>query len=254
MKQLFYKLALYRFFNAFILIFPAYLILMKDSGIPINQISILLLLWSLVAFLFEVPSGAVADRVPRRNVLILGEIIYSLGFIIWLVDRSFLGFPIGFIVWGIGSAMMSGTFDALVYDELKFYQKENEYEKIMGRLRTIGSIGLVSALALGGFVAQKSYNLVLILSSLSPLLAALIISTLKTVAISKSTEEVRYWQFLKETLKFSKNHLPIKNLLLLTAITAGVYSSADEMMSLIFNNLGLSLAVVGVIYAINGLC
>ena len=68
--------------------------------------------------MLEVPSGAWADTVDRRWLLILSGIVYAAAFAFWIVWPTYLGFAIGFVLWGASSALMSGTFEALVYDEL----------------------------------------------------------------------------------------------------------------------------------------
>ena len=36
----------------------------------------------------------------------------------WMVWQTFAGFAVGFVCWGLSSALMSGTFESMVYDEL----------------------------------------------------------------------------------------------------------------------------------------
>ena len=83
------------------------------------QIASLLIVWSATAFTLEVPSGVLADKYSRRNILFIGQCIRSLGYLCWLFLPNYIGFLIGFILWGIESALSSGTFQSLLYDELK---------------------------------------------------------------------------------------------------------------------------------------
>ena len=64
------------------------------------------------------PSGAWADTFDRRRLLVVSAVVYAAGFATWMIWQTFAGFAVGFVLWGLSSALMSGTFESLVYDEL----------------------------------------------------------------------------------------------------------------------------------------
>jgi hypothetical protein len=76
-------------------------------------------IWSVVSFVFEVPSGALADAWSRRGLYAIGELLTAAGYALWLLWPTFTGFALGFVLWGIGGALSSGTLEALVYDQLE---------------------------------------------------------------------------------------------------------------------------------------
>lgn len=92
--------------------------LFADNGVSTGQISTLFIIWSLTSFVFEVPSGAWADTIDRRLLLVLSAVIYAVGFSAWIVVPTYAGFATGFVRWGLSGAIMSGTFESLLYDEL----------------------------------------------------------------------------------------------------------------------------------------
>ena len=51
--------------------YPLYALLFLDTGLSEAQISVLFALWSITAFVAEVPTGALADRWSRRGSLML---------------------------------------------------------------------------------------------------------------------------------------------------------------------------------------
>lgn len=113
-------------------LYAVYSLLFADHGLTIGQISSLFVVWSVVSFVFEVPSGAWADTVDRRLLLVLSGAIYSAGFSAWMLWPSYLGFALGFVAWGLSSAIMSGTFEALLYDELTAQGRPDSYAQIKG--------------------------------------------------------------------------------------------------------------------------
>ncbi|UGT52715.1 MFS transporter [Nocardia asteroides] len=139
-------------------IYALYGVLFADHGLSTAQISLLLALWSVTAFVLEVPSGAWADTVSRRGLLILSCVLQAVCFVLWMLAPSFLGFALGFVVWGVASSLESGTFEALIYDDLVARGETSSYARIMGWTRgaqesTVLLAILVAAplFALGGY-------------------------------------------------------------------------------------------------------
>ncbi|MFI5714965.1 MFS transporter [Nocardia sp. NPDC051750] len=138
--------------------YALYALLFADHGFGPAQISLLLALWSATAFVFEIPSGAWADTVSRRGLLILNGILLATGFLLWTVVPSYLGFALGFVLWGMASALRSGTFEALLYDELTARSESRAYARIIGYTRSASELSAVIAILaatplylLGGF-------------------------------------------------------------------------------------------------------
>ncbi|MEV6274686.1 MFS transporter [Nocardia sp. NPDC051832] len=142
-------------------LYALYALLFADHGLSTAQISSLLAIWSLTAFVLEVPSGAWADTVSRRALLILSSILLVGGFTAWTVAPSYLGFAIGFVLWGTAGALESGTFEALIYDDLVARGERGAYPRIMGYTRAASEIAVVVAImAAAPLYAWGGYALV----------------------------------------------------------------------------------------------
>jgi len=81
-------------------LYGVYSLLFADNGVSTGQISTLFIIWSLTSFVFEVPSGAWADTIDRRLLLVLSAVIYAAAFSSWMVAPTYAGFAIGFVLWG----------------------------------------------------------------------------------------------------------------------------------------------------------
>src|SRR5690606_35891112 len=55
--------------------YPVLAILFLDLGLTLDQFVLLNLIWALTIFLFEVPSGALADTIGRRTLLITASVL-----------------------------------------------------------------------------------------------------------------------------------------------------------------------------------
>jgi MFS family permease len=138
--------------------YPLYALLFLDTGLSEAEISLLFALWSITAVVSEVPTGALADRWSRRGALVLAGVLQATAFVIWTVAPGFVAFAVGFVVWGIGGALMSGTSEALVYDGLAEVGGEDAYVRVHGWMTAaellvqVPTAFLASALfAVGGY-------------------------------------------------------------------------------------------------------
>src|SRR5580765_2229726 len=113
-------------------LYPLYALLFADSGLSDAQISGLFAIWSTVGFVAEVPSGALADRFGRRRCLVVAALLQAVGFAVWTAWPSFVGFALGFVLWGLGGALTSGSREALLYDGLVAVGAEAEYVRVNG--------------------------------------------------------------------------------------------------------------------------
>src|SRR5918997_5546847 len=98
--------------------YPLYALLFLDTGLSGAQISLLFGVWSVTAFVTEVPAGALADRWSRRGVLVLAGVLQAVGFVVWTAAPALAAFAIGFVIWGASSALVSGASEALIHDAL----------------------------------------------------------------------------------------------------------------------------------------
>ncbi|WP_348536863.1 MFS transporter [Nocardia carnea] len=126
--------------------YALYALLFADHGFGPAQISLLLALWSVTAFVCEIPSGAWADTVSRRGLLILNGFLMAVGFLLWTITPSYLGFALGFVLWGVASALRSGTFEALLYDELTVRGESRAYARVIGYTRSASEFSAVIAI------------------------------------------------------------------------------------------------------------
>jgi len=118
-----------------------------DHGLSPIEIATLISAWCATTIILEVPSGVLADRHSRKAIMVFGAVLRAGGYTCWALFPEFWGFLVGFVLWGIEGALGSGAFEALVYDELKRFGRQDEYARVMGRCRGLGQAGIVVSAA-----------------------------------------------------------------------------------------------------------
>ena len=103
----------------------------------------------LSAFVFEVPTGIVADVYSRRLSIIIGYVLMGLGFLVEGFFPSFLPILLAQVIWGLGYTFTSGSTQAWITDEIG----EDEANKLFLRGTQVGLfaslIGMGSATLIG---------------------------------------------------------------------------------------------------------
>ncbi|MCH6163256.1 MFS transporter [Streptomyces marispadix] len=144
------RLYAYAFLEDLILLYPVYALLFAEHGLSAAEISSLFIIWSCVTFVVEIPSGLWADLFSRRRLLTLAPLVTGAGYAMWTWLPSYPAFAAGFVLWGAGSSLRSGTLQALVYEELERQEAAGSYARFMGRSQAMGTTAMMAATALAG--------------------------------------------------------------------------------------------------------
>jgi MFS family permease len=141
--------------------YPLYALLFLDTGLSNTQISALFAIWSVTGFVTEVPAGALADRWSRRGVVVLAGVLQAVAFAVWTAAPQVWAFAVGFVVWGISGALVSGAGEALVYDGLAGLGAGDSYVRINGWMTAAELLVQVpTAVAASALFALGGYALV----------------------------------------------------------------------------------------------
>lgn len=139
-------------------LYPLYALMFADAGLSAPQLSALFVVWSIAGVVGEVPAGILADRWSRRGCLSAAGIGQATGYAIWVMWPSFGGFAMGFALWGLSGALVSGALEALLYDGLAACGAEGAFTRSYGRVSAAALVGQLPAAAaasvlfpLGGF-------------------------------------------------------------------------------------------------------
>lgn len=140
----------------FMLYMPIIVLFYQENGLGLKDVLTLQAIYSVAIIALEIPSGYLADMWGRKNTIILGAILGTLGFAIYSFSYGFFGFLIAELVLGTGQSFISGSDSALLYDSLKKNGRENAYVKYEGRVLSMGNFAETLAALAGGFLAEIS--------------------------------------------------------------------------------------------------
>ncbi|MDY3068945.1 MAG: MFS transporter [Parabacteroides sp.] len=140
----------------FTLVMPVIVLFYEEQKLGLQDVFILKSIYSVAAVALEIPSGYIADVWGRRKTLILGCILFFLGYLCYSFTSTFQAFVVAELLLGIGQTMVNGADSALLYDTTAHYNKENLYLRYEGRITMIGNFAEAIAGVFGGLLAAYS--------------------------------------------------------------------------------------------------
>jgi MFS family permease len=138
--------------------YPVFTILFLDYGLTLEQFALLNAAWAATIVLLEVPSGALADTVGRRNLLVFTGILMVIEMILLCFaprGNAQLLFPIFLvnrILSGAAEASASGADEAIAYDSLQAEGDIRDWPQVLERQMWVRSSAFIIAMSLGAAV------------------------------------------------------------------------------------------------------
>lgn len=247
------QLYAYAFFDELGPLYAIYPLWMATNGLSIGQISGIYVLWAAVGMVFEVPSGALADRVDRRRLIGLAVLLRAIGIAIWFAWPTLLGFALGTALYATHTSLASGAFEALVYDELGALDAQDAYAQVMARVGQANHVGIALGtgaaavlLALGGSMPLLGWLTVAIhLPSLG-----FILTLPESAPLERDHPTLGEWfATLKQGTELAIRDVPIRRFVLLGGVLEGMFI-LDEYTHLLASFRGASDAWVAVVVGV----
>lgn len=147
--------------------------------ISASQFGFYLAISYIVGLIAEIPTGAFADNLGRKQSALLGVLLVATVPLTVYFGGNFNAYIIAAIIGGIGSAFISGSLESHLY-ELPEVDK-TKYRKIIIQETFFWQSGLIFSAALGGLMYRLMPILPFIVQTLSFVIAAYLIWLITTV-------------------------------------------------------------------------
>lgn len=123
-------------------------------------------------FLFEIPTGVVADFYSRKWSIVIGYVIWGVGFLIQGVFQSYSIVLLSQVIWGLGFTFVSGAPEAWLVDELG----EEDATPIFIRGAQIGQVFSILGIITATIIGTIDIALPIIVGGIGTLILALILA------------------------------------------------------------------------------
>lgn len=215
-----------RFFEPYLLIIL--LVYFSDSDFPLLKIGSLVLVQEVFTYVFEVPSGIIADKFGKKNELLICFIFYIVSFGLYFTGLRLssrfvfvLFFAAGF--FGLGEAFRSGTHKAMILT----WMDKNEFQEfksfVYGTTRSWSLIGsaINGVLSIFLIFAVGAIEWIFIIAIVPYVLDFILITTYPSYMNDHVTSDKTILQEMRQGLKDIFSAFKNRNLV------KGVFSSAS---------------------------
>lgn len=229
-------LTLFNFCNDFVFFAPiAIIYFAKVTGSYSLGMSIFSVVY-ISSAVFEVPTGILSDYIGRKKTMIFGSIFSILCIIFYAIGGYYWILVLGALSQGISSAFFSGNNDAFLRDTLRDMGKESEYHTYLGKTNSTFQVALGLASVIGGFLATRSFSLVVWIS-VFPQISCLIISFFLKEPTVRPNESGNIYVHLNNSFVHFKENYKLRLLTITSAIRFAVSESSYFLESAFVNML-----------------
>ncbi|MGD9418483.1 MAG: MFS transporter [Verrucomicrobiota bacterium JB025] len=143
--------------------YPVLAVFFTDLGLSIGQFVMLNAVWAAAIVLLEVPSGALADTLGRKRLLVFSAALMVVEMAILLVapkDGGAWLFGLCLVnrfLSGMSEAAASGADEAIAYDALPDEGRDGAWDEVLATAMRWRSAGFLISMTLGGLLYDPSW-------------------------------------------------------------------------------------------------
>jgi len=228
-SKLMWKFRFYGFFKNLRFFEPFLLIMLINIGLSLFEIGLLISIREIITYIFEIPSGIIADKFGKKRELLFCFVFYIISFIFYFfgIDPSLPYSNLVFLViasifFGLGESFRSGTHKAM---ELLWMENEDllEYKThVYGSTRSYSLLGsaLSAILAIFLIIYIPANKWIFLITIIPYILDFILIASYPSYMNDHQPITGGYWNQLKFGFKGVKPTLKSKR------IRKAIFSSA----------------------------
>ena len=202
--------------------------------------------------LFEIPTGAIGDLLGKKKTLMLAFFINGISQIWMGFAPNLLHMALSLVSMNLGGALVSGTFEAMIYDSLKQDGKENQYNKVISRMTSVNLVSTALCGVIGGFLYAIWHGLPFVACGVLIFIACFLSSYLVEPLVD--SEKFTFKNFVAQNVQGFKQlfgtidiaRLTI-GLLLIMFVSLIVHEGINDMLGIVygFNEVQLGFLAAG---------
>lgn len=252
-KKLGRMMSSYYLLQSFVFYVPVLTIFLRSEVNDLFLVSVLLSVKSIATFLFEIPTGFIADHISRKLSIITGTLFYILAMLIFAICPKFELLVIAQLLFGVSETLISGSDQALFYDNFKYINKEAGYQRYYANLTFLSTLALCISFSIGGVVYTYNKRSVFWLTAVFMAASLIFLFSMKEYPYKSEEEKVKFSFSLvfNRAKRLGEESGKFKFYLVFgSGVEAIILSMYLYLVPLLLENSGIGEAYFGFIYAI----
>jgi MFS family permease len=244
--RLFY---IYIFFIRLDLWFSIIQLFFLDRGFSLTQYTLAGSVWYLANLLSEIPTGAITDRLGKRISMLISLVSLSLSLFILAFGQTIYHALLSYVIWGFSSSFETGTYSAFLYDSLKEEDREEDFRRVIGRVRavtiTAAAVGSLSAGYLGGI----GLDLPILFNAAIPILLCPFLLLFTEPEVSGASEP-SYALHITESVRYVSQHKRVAWIILYSSLMSAAVWGLYNFYQPFLYALGVTVEGIGILYSL----
>lgn len=240
------KFSYYGFFKNIKFFEPYLFIYFLNNGLDFFNIGVLFSIKEAIVYIFEIPSGVIADYYGKKSELKVCFIMYIISFILFFIGKNYMIMIIAMMFFGLGDALRSGTHKSMIYSYLEINNVFHLKNKVYGYTRSYSKLGsaISSFLSIAIILNIKHYKTIFLFSIVPYLADFLLINSYPDYLNEKSKSKLSIKEviiLIKKQLKSIFSNKKLNIYVFNSSIYNSIYSIVKDYIQPIIVLLILSL-------------
>ena len=260
------KFCYYGFFKNLKFFEPYLIIYLSSVGLSYLQIGALYAFREAIIYIFEIPSGIIADTYGKKFELMTCFVFYMISFSLFFISSHFYIIFLAMLFFALGEAFRSGTHKAMIFGYL---EQRNWFEYktfVYGRTRSFSLIGsaLSSVLSILFYLYAGNLKILFAFSILPYIFDFILIASYPESLNERHKVTFSFLDFFGENKRQLMRFFKSKKLIILTINSASlnaIFKSVGDYIQPILQLLIIAtfkatdstlVIYLGIVYAIIG--
>jgi len=138
---------------------PVYPLFLLSRSLDLFQMNAVLATYLVTSFVFEVPTGAFADRVGRKRSFLLGCVVRMTAYVLYVRVRCFSDCVQTEFLDAVGTTLVSGALDAWAVDGVREEGDARPPDRLLARAQVLSRAMIIVGGVACGYLAEWGFAL-----------------------------------------------------------------------------------------------
>lgn len=231
---------------------PYYIVLVLYFAHVLNSYALagtLLAILPISQAFFEVPTGIISDKIGRVFSVRLSVALEIVGLLLYTLIPQYWALALGSVLLGCTFALTSGNNDALIYDSARNAGKHGSFHSYYSRINIALEVSGFVAAILAGFLAAKSFQLVMWVSIIPQVIGYILaVRLIEPERVTTVSENI--FTHLKDIVRTYKENVRLRELSLASIVGGGVGGAKWNMQPAYYSQY-VPISFVGIFVSCN---
>lgn len=220
------------------------------AGFSFSQYAILMSYIFIFSWVFQIPTGAIADKYGRKRALIFGNVIYILAMLSLVVLGNRTPVVLTSALFSFGSCLSTGAFQAMMYSAYAEEDRVADFNSVNARGNSLALLGGAGGAALGGVLAGVSLALPMVVDiAVLSLTTVLLSISVRPTQVIQNVRQVSIQTIAIDAIRAAFRSKKLFSSILVSAVAFACVRTDFNLYQPLLTSSGIHVSQLGIIFA-----